>query len=78
MNPTISVLYSCHQCGLKKIAVAVPARTDEDVVVWVETIMGRRLAGDHAQRSPHCHPDTLDEVMIPMTGTDRVGGAPVQ
>lgn len=71
---TITVLYSCHLCGLTDIPVPVPARTDEDVLVWMEQT-GGLLSRDHDQRSPLCHPDKLSNVKIPMTGTDRVGGA---
>lgn len=72
---TVTVLYSCHVCGLTDIPVPVPARTDEDVLVWMEQT-GGLLSQDHAQRSPLCHPKTLSNVKIPMTGADRVGGAP--
>jgi len=77
MTPEITVLYSCGLCGLTRIPVRVKARTDEDVLVWMEGL-GAVLSADHAQRSPGCRPATLTDVMIPMTGTDRVGGAPVQ
>lgn len=73
----IEVLYSCHSCGLNDVKVQVPARTEENVLVWMETT-GAYLSADHDKRSPHCHPDTLSNVKIPITGTDRIGGAPVQ
>ena len=73
---TVEVLYSCDECGLKKIAVPVPARMGDEpnVVVWMETICVPLLAQDHRRRSPECHPPTLKEIMIPVTGADRVGG----
>jgi hypothetical protein len=76
MNLTISVLYSCDLCGLVDIPVSVPARENEDVIQWMET-MGVLLSNDHQKRSPHCHPKTLSQVKVPMTGTDKVGGASV-
>lgn len=72
----IVVLYSCHHCGLAKIEVSVQARENEDVIEWMETL-GRHLSADHAKRSPHCHPERLSDVMIPMAGADRVGGPAV-
>ena len=76
--PTIAVRYSCYECGLRRIPVDVPARTGEDVVMWMRAILTPALVADHQKRSPRCRPETFAEVMIPMTGTDRVGGAPVQ
>lgn len=71
---TITVKYSCHDCGLVKAECVVPARQDEDVVVWMEHTI-RLAAQDHARRSPRCHPKQLHDLMIPMPpGTDRVGG----
>jgi hypothetical protein len=74
---TIRCFYSCALCGLKKVPVDVPARGDEDVCDWMEVTI--RLVGqDHAFRAPGCHPKTLTDLMIPMTGTDRVGGPTLQ
>lgn len=70
---TTRVLYSCVPCGLRRVPVDVPARGEEDVLAWMEKL-GHAMSMDHARRSPHCHPESLTEVMIPMTGTDRVGG----
>jgi len=70
---TITVKYSCKLCGLDKVDVVVPARGTEDVLTWMDT-MGRFLGEDHHRRSPYCTPTKLQDVMIPMTGTDRVGG----
>lgn len=74
--PTTRVLYSCDGCGLTKIAVDVPARTDEDVGDWVHST-AVLLGADHDRRKPRCRSGKVD-MMIPATGTDRVGGAPVQ
>jgi hypothetical protein len=76
ITPTARVMYSCHDCGLKKVGVNVPARTGEDVAMWMQVILTPALVADHCQRSPHCKPDSLADVMIPIT--DRIGGAPVQ
>ena len=76
---TVNVLYSCRQCGLRKVSVSVPARSSdaEDVVVWVEAT-GRLLGQDHMRRSPHCHITELSDVMIPITGADHIGGVQKQ
>lgn len=70
---TTRVLYSCVPCGLRRVPVEVAARGEEDVLAWMEKL-GHLLATDHHRRSPHCRPESLTEIMIPMTGTDRVGG----
>ena len=71
---TIHCFYSCKSCGLVKTPVDVPARGEENVVEWLEQIAMRALAADHRQKSPTCHPKSLADVMIPMTGTSKVGG----
>jgi len=70
---TIQVFYSCPQCGLRKVRCNVPARQNEDVLDWMENTI-RLLSTDHALRSPWCHPEQLHDLMIPMAGTNRVGG----
>jgi hypothetical protein len=77
MELKTTVRYSCDLCGLEKIPVDVRAREEEDVLVWMEYV-GRCLAEDHFSRSPHCRPKTLSRVMIPMLGTDRIGGPAIQ
>lgn len=72
---TIEVLYSCRVCGLMRVPVQVPARGEEDVVAWVEKVLTPALVADHKRRSFLCRPDTLSDVMIPVTGADKVGGA---
>jgi hypothetical protein len=74
---TIRVRYSCPACGLVSVNVDVPARETEDVVTWMEATV-RATGADHNRRSPDCHPARLHDLMIPMTGTDRIGGPTVQ
>lgn len=73
---TIRVLYSCELCGLEKVGANVPARTSENVIEWFEKTLGPALSADHAKRSPGCAPENLKNVMVPMTGATKVGGAP--
>lgn len=74
----ITLKYSCHTCGLRKVEVDVPARTDEDVVEWMKKTVGEHVQADHQRRSPGCSATHVQDLMIPMTGTDRVGGPVVQ
>lgn len=71
---TTRVRYSCPLCNVVKAEVDVPARGAEDVITWTEKVMIIALAQDHARRSPTCRPRKLVDIMIPLTGTDRVGG----
>lgn len=71
--PKITCKYSCHLCGINKVEVDVPARGDEDILQWMD-VLAARLSADHRERSPHCRPITLSDVMIPITGTNKVGG----
>lgn len=74
----ITCLYSCEGCGIKDARVDVVARAaDEDVVAWMDQAV-RSLARDHSRRSPHCRPQSLQEIKIPITGADRIGGPALQ
>lgn len=71
-------MYSCHLCALKKVTVEVPARTDsQDVKHWMEQVLIYAIADDHRKRSPRCMATSISEVMIPVSGADRVGGPAV-
>jgi hypothetical protein len=76
---TITVLYSCVSCGLNKIPLDVPARDSPavDVVLWMQSTV-ERVADDHRRRSPSCDAKKLSDLLIPITGTDRIGGPAVQ
>lgn len=76
MQLTIEVLYSCPDCGLVDVPVKVPARGVEDVGEWMEATVVL-VGNDHFCRSPSCEPEKLRDLKIPMAGTDRIGGAPV-
>ncbi len=73
-EPTIEVLYTCDGCGLQKAKVNVKARTTEDVALWMERTAIHDIAQDHARRSPFCAAKTIKEIMIPMTGSSKIGG----
>ena len=78
---TITCMYSCALCGLKKIPVQIPTRvsaTDQDVVTWLRDVATPALVADHEARSPGCHPKELSEFYIPMAGADYVGGPAIQ
>jgi len=71
---TITVLYSCPECGLSRVPCDVPARGDEDVLVWMKQTLAV-VSRDHDRRSPHCRPRQLVDLHVPMTSVDRIGGA---
>ena len=74
---TIGVRYSCRGCDLVGREVRVPARTVEGVLAWMRQTQ-RLVSDDHGKTSPHCTATRLEELKIPMSQVDRVGGAPVQ
>lgn len=79
LDIAIVVRYSCHACGIEKAEVVVRCRdADEDVVHWVEQVMGRALAADHRRRSPSCSSGFAQDVMIPIDGAEFIGGPAVQ
>jgi hypothetical protein len=76
---TIRCLYTCSLCDLVDVAVEVPAReSTRPVVEWMERICIPAIGADHALRSPGCQPETLENLKIPITNADYIGGPAVQ
>lgn len=74
----ITIRYSCHLCRLEKVHCDVPERQEgADISDWMK-IVGAHLSDDHARRSPNCHPDSLSDVLIPVSGAQYIGGPAVQ
>jgi hypothetical protein len=79
MSDTITVKYSCHQCGLHRAEVEVRLRKpNEDVAEWVEMIVGWDVKVDHSMRSPLCSAVSVQDLMIPIEGRSMVGGPVIQ
>lgn len=80
-EPLIFCKYSCDLCGLTRVPVPVVARGETQTLeAWMQQLT-LTLARDHRQRSPHCHPQDLKEVMIPFDTTTphaKVGTGRVQ
>lgn len=72
--PTIELLYTCNDCGLSDVKVAVTARVAEDVTVWMEETVVPSVTWDHFKRSPYCMAKKLSQLKIPITGASKVGG----
>ena len=72
---SITLKYSCHECGLYKIELSVPEREEEDVLTWMENTVGIQIKNDHSSRSPQCKSESIQDLMIPIPeGTQKVGG----
>jgi hypothetical protein len=76
VTATIRVRYSCQKCELKAVGVDVPVRGPESVVKWMNATL-RHLCRDHDQRSPWCRPESLQDIMVPIEGVERIGDAPL-
>lgn len=73
-EPTITVLYSCEPCGVKRRELAVQERDSaEDVAAWLKATAGA-VARHHRERFPFCQADALSELMIPTSGRRMIGG----
>lgn len=70
----IECKYSCFLCGLSRVVFKVRARTVEDITTWMEDVLTPALVADHSLRSPNCHPDTMSELLVPITGSSKIGG----
>lgn len=70
----IVVKYTCLMCGLIKVECSIEARQEEDIVTWTNSKLIVAIAHDHRKRSPYCHATEITEVMIPITGAEKIGG----
>lgn len=68
----LTVFYSCHDCKLVKVPVQVPERENEDIKTWMDALL-HLLAQHHRRVSPYCFPKHLHDLMIPVTGADKIG-----
>lgn len=67
---TITVLYTCHACGVTKQPVECRAREEhEDLIEWMNKVRWR-VAKDHTRRSLLCEESKCD-LMIPAPADSR-------
>lgn len=59
--------FSCKLCGIKKASVEVPARegSHQDVLQWMKQVVIPAISIEHDRLSPNCHPESLQDIMIP-------------
>lgn len=75
---TITVMYSCTQCGLEDRKLAVPARREDmDLMRWMKGLQFY-ISRDHETVSPTCTSRVMRQLKIPIQNADRVGGPPIQ
>ena len=77
MNQTIQNKYSCIECGLSDTCCEVTARSEEDVLVWMDYLI-LAIAYNHSMRSPHCPAKSITDIKIPISGADKIGGVAIQ
>ena len=71
---TITVLFTCHKCGLQRVRLEVTKRkSDEDVADWVKTV-AQNCGDRHCFLAPQC-PERQVDLLIPMpvNKTDGIG-----
>lgn len=74
----IRVMFTCRMCGIEREGVDVRARDEwQDILDWMETVK-RTLSIAHSERSATCVATKMDEVWIPTSGADIIGGAAKQ
>lgn len=63
----LTAYFSCKKCGIVKAQTQVPAREGphQDVVLWMREIVIPALCLAHDEISPHCHPESLQDIMLP-------------
>lgn len=70
----VQVKYECKTCGSGQRTVTVVARRDgQDVVAYVENVVGMAVARDHAVKSPLCRAKKISNLMIPVDDSGVVG-----
>ncbi len=75
---SVAVRYQC-RCMIAEVVVEVPYRgAGQDVVEWVEEVVGGAVTRDHAARSPLCTATATEYVKIPAPeNAPYIGGRPV-
>lgn len=70
----IRIRYKC-KCLPAEVEIPVPARRGpaQDVVQWIEQVVGHAIKADHSQRSPSCAETTMEHVKIPSSPDKLVG-----
>lgn len=80
MSGFITVLFTCHTCGLQHVRTVVPSRRKgQDVIDWVNSAMVL-CAARHKQLNPNCGTGHLDlAIPQPLNEGDGLGesAAPV-
>jgi hypothetical protein len=62
----MKLFYKC-KCFDEQVEVEVRERLpDEDLLHWVETVIGMAVDHDHNQRSPSCREKNMEFVKVPM------------
>ena len=75
---TITILYSCRQCRLSEVPIAVEDRgVYQDVEPWVVGV-SLQVERDHASRSPLCDASDYDCVIPVGPGDDARIGDPTK
>lgn len=68
MTEWIECMATCAHCGLVDLRFYVPVRKDgQDVVEWMHKVFTPKASEAHHFWSPHCRPDQLTNVKIPMS-----------
>lgn len=60
------VTYKCRCMAEEDTIFVRDRRDDEDVVHWVEHVVGQALAEDHRRRSPACRSSKTEYIKIPV------------
>jgi hypothetical protein len=73
----ITVLHTCHGCGLQRCRVLVAARRpDEDITKWMEYV-GIQIGKHHYNLAPTCTAETADiAIPLPPDEPDAYIGSP--
>jgi hypothetical protein len=74
---TIRVLYSCHACGVVDASIHVPERGEENVIEWMDQTAAI-IARDHRSAYPNCRATSIQNLKIPITNVEKIGGPSVQ
>lgn len=72
----MDIYYKC-TCMAEEAMVWVPDRKeDQDVVEWVEKVVGAAIGADHSNRSPLCMRTKMEYAKIPYDDSRGVGYRP--
>ena len=72
-SSVITVLFTCHRCGLQRVRVNVPARgSQQHIMQWMVEVVSAKVGARHSFLSPDC-PEWKYDLAVPLPSNESDG-----